>query len=496
MITKKEVKVMSIKTEEGQSRGSIISSFLWKYFERTGNQAVQFVVQIVLARLLLPSDFGVISLLMVFINLAQVFVQSGFGTALVQTKNAEEVDFSSVFYLSLSVAGVLYLVLFFSASTIASFYGMPELMNILRVLSLVLFFGAVNSIQNAVISREFKFKQLFYSSLVAIIASGSIGVFMAYSGYGIWSLVCQQLSNSIFLCMIMLITVKWRPKLLFSLKRLSKLFSFSWKLLLSALLDTGYKEMQSLVIGKMFSPSELGFYNRGRMFPQVVVGNIDGSIQAVLLPALSLVQDDSRRIKEMMRRAITISAFIISPLMAGMIATAEPIVSLVLTDKWLPSVPFMQICCVSFIFHPIHTANLSAIKAVGRSDIFLRLEIYKKLIGIAILVVTIILFKSVIAIAWSAVLSGIISTFINAYPNKKLIGYTYTEQTKDLMPSFLISAFMGVVVYFVGFLSMNIYAKLALQTITGVIIYLILSWQIKIPSFTYFAEHIVGILRK
>jgi len=480
---------MSLGTAGCQDR-RILYSFLWKYFERTGNQAVQFVVQIVLARLLLPADFGVIALLMVFISLAQVFVQSGWGTALVQAKNAEDVDFSSVFYLSLSVAGVLYLVLFISAPAIASFYRMHELINVLRVLSLILFFGAVNSIQNAVIARGFKFKQLFYSSLGAIVLSGAIGVFLAYAGYGIWALVWQQLTNSLFLCLIMWITVKWRPKLLFSLERLSRLFSYGWKLLVSGLLDTGYREMQSLVIGKMFSPADLGFYNRGRMFPQVIVGNIDGSIQSVMMPALSQSQDDPRRIKEMMRRAITMSAFIIAPLMAGMISTAEPIVRIVLTEKWLPAVPFLRICCISFFFYPIHTANLTAINAVGRSDIFLKLEIIKKLIGIAILAITIIFFRSVIAIAWSAVVSGASSTFINAYPNKRLIGYTYLEQIKDLMPSFLLSAFMGVIVYLVGLLPLDTYIKLILQIITGAVVYTVLAWQFKISSFTY----LIGII--
>lgn len=466
--------------------------FLWKFLERASHQLVSFFVQIILARLLLPADFGIIALLMVFINLAQVFVQNGFNTALIQAKNPDDRDFSSVFYLSLGVAGILYIVLFISAPAISAFYKMPDLTRVLRVLSLILFFGAVNSIQNAVVSREFKFKQLFYSSLGAILISGTIGVYLAYAGYGTWALVWQQLSNSLFLCLIMWITVKWRPKLLFSLDRLSKLFSFGWKLLVSALLDTGYREMQSLVIGKMFSASDLGFYNRGRMFPQVVVGNIDGSIQSIMLPALSQVQDDPRRIKEMMRRAITMSAFIIAPLMAGMIATAEPIVRIVLTDKWLPSVPFMQICCISFIFYPIHTANLTAINAVGRSDIFLKLEIYKKLLGMAVLVVTIILFRSVIAIAWSAVLSGIISTFINAYPNKRLICYTYSEQMKDLMPSFLISAVMGVCVYFLGFWNAPPYVLLPMQIFFGFGLYVLLAKVIKIESMTY----ITGLLYK
>jgi len=482
--------------EKKYNRDTIFSSLIWKYFERTGNQLVQFVVQVILARLLLPADFGVIALLMVFINLAQVFVQSGFNTALIQAKNPDDRDFSSVFYLSLGVAGILYIVLFISAPAISAFYKMPDLTRVLRVLSLILFFGAVNSIQNAVVSREFKFKQLFYSSLGAILISGTIGVSLAYAGYGTWALVWQQLSNSLFLCLIMWITVKWRPKLLFSIGRLSRLFSFGWKMLASSLLTTVYKDIRSLVIGKMFTASDLGYYNRGQMFPNVVVSNIDGSIQSVMLPALSQVQDDPRRIKEMMRRAITMSAFIIAPLMAGMIAAAEPIVRIVLTDKWLPAVPFMQICCISFTFYPIHTANLSAIKAIGRSDIFLKLEIYKKLLGIAVLIVTIFLFRSVIAIAWSAVLSGIISTFINAYPNKKLIGYTYTEQMRDLMPSFLISAVMGVCVFFIGFWDALLYQILLLQILCGVIIYVVLAKIMKIESMTYVSGLLIKKLFK
>lgn len=467
------------------SKRIIFNSLFWKYFERTGNQLVQFVVQIILARLLLPVDFGVIALLMVFIHLAQVLVQSGFNTALIQAKSPDDRDFSSVFYLCLGVAGILYLVLFVSAPAISTFYNMPSLTKLLRVVSIILFFDSVNSIQNAVIAREFKFKQLFYSSLGAILLSGSIGVYLANAGYGAWALVWQQLCNSLFLFIIMWFTVKWRPRLIFSLKHLSKLFSFGWKILASSLLGTAYMEMLSLVVGKLFSASDLGFYNRGNMFPRVAVNNIDGSIQSVMLPALSQVQDNPRRIKEMMRRSITMSVFIIAPLMAGMIATADPIVRIVLTDKWLSSVPFMQISCISLIFYPIHTANLSAIKAIGRSDIFLKLEIYKTLLSIAILFATIILFRSVMAIAWSAVLTGVISTFINAYPNKKLVGYTYAEQIMDLMPSFLMAGCMGVVVYYIGLISIDIYIKLVLQIIIGISVYSFLAWKLNISSFSY-----------
>lgn len=471
---------------------SIISSFLWKYLERTGTQIVQFAVQIILARLLLPADFGIIALLLVFINLAQVFVQSGFNTALIQAKNANETDFSSVFYLSLAVAGILYLILFFTSPYIALFYKMPALCDSLRVLSLILFLGAVNSVQNAVVAREFKFKQLFYSSFGAILCSGMIGIVLAYRGLGIWALVWQQLLNQLFLCIIMWFTVKWRPHLLFSFTRVKKLFSFGWKLLISALLDTGYREMQNLVIGKMFAPSALGFYNRGSMFPQVIVGNIDGSIQSVMLPALSREQDNPQRVKEMMRRAITMSSFIIAPLMMGLIVTAEPVVKIVLTDKWLPCVPFVRICCLSFLFYPIHTSNLQAINALGRSDIFLKLEIIKKILGVSILTITVICYGTVMAIAWSAVVSGIVSTLINSYPNKRLLKYSYLEQLKDILPSVALAGIMGALVYLVSLLNYNIYATLLLQIVVGIVSYAALAKLFKIESFDYFLRMILS----
>ncbi|MEG2184756.1 MAG: lipopolysaccharide biosynthesis protein [Cloacibacillus sp.] len=475
---------------------SIISSLFWKFMERSGNQIIQVAVQIVLARLLVPSDFGMIALVLVFINLGQVFVQSGLNTALIQAKHASDVDFSSVFYISLFVAGVLYVVLYFTSPYIATFYEMSALCHVLRFLSLILFFGAVTSIQNAVVSREFKFKQLFYSSLGAALCSGAIGIAMALRGFGIWALVWQQLTNQFFLCVIMWFTVRWRPKLLFSLVRVRILLAFGWKLLISALLDTGYREMQNLVIGKMFAPSTLGFFNRGQIFPQVIVGNIDGSIQAVMLPALSREQDNPRRVKEMMRRAITMSSFIIAPLMMGLIATAEPVVKIVLTDKWLPCVPFIRICCLSFILYPIHTANLQAINALGRSDIFLKLEIIKKIMGISVLMFAIICWGSVMAIAWSAVISGIISSFINSYPNKILLKYGYLEQVMDLFPPIIIAAFMGGVVYLLNYIDYNIYIMLMSQILVGVIIYTAASKLFKIESFDYFLCMVLSLIRK
>ena len=334
--------------------------------ERGGTQGIQFIVQIVLARLLLPEDFGLIAIVTIFILLANVFVQSGFNTALIQKKDADDEDFSSVFYLSLFVAGLLYVVLFLTSPFISVFYRSPQLILILRVLSVTLFFGAFNSIQNAYVARNMMFKKLFFSSLGAIIISGTVGIATAYLGWGVWALVAQQLTNQLAVTLILWFTVKWRPKLLFSIEKVKVLFSFGWKLLASSLINTLYMEIRSLIIGKIYIPAMLGFYDRGQQIPKVIVSNIDGAIQSVMLPALASQQDDKKRVKAMMRRAIMTSSFIMFPMMVGLAVVAEPVVKIILTDKWLPAVPFLQIFCASYSLWPIHTANLQAINALGR----------------------------------------------------------------------------------------------------------------------------------
>lgn len=475
-------------------KNKILSSLFWKFMERGGTQGIQFIVQIVLARLLRPADYGIIALVVIFTSIAGVFVQSGLNTALIQKKDADEADFSSVFYLSLALACTIYMVLFFAAPFIADFYEEPQITSVFRVLSITLIFGVFSSIQNAVISRSLQFKKLFFSSTGAILVSGSVGIYMAYTGFGVWALVGQQISNQFLAVLILWFTVRWRPQLLFSLKRVKGLFSFGWKLLVSGLIDTVYRDLRSLIIGKMYSPSMLGFYNRGQQFPSVIVSNIDGSIQSVMLPVLASQQDDRKRVKEMMRRAIVTSSFTICPMMVGLSVIAEPLVKLILTDKWLPCVPFLQIFCAIYMLMPIHTANLQAINAMGRSDIFLKLEIVKKIMGLSILAVTV--FYGVYAIALGGILSGLISTLINAYPNKRLLGYSYVEQWKDIMPSVLISLTMGAVVYTFNFLDIAAWQILTLQIIVGFIIYMGLAKVFRIESLNYLVLTMKDIVMK
>ena len=479
-------------------KSSVIASLIWKFLERIGTQGVQFIVAIVLARLLTPEDFGLIALVTVFIALANVFVQSGLNTALIQKKNADNLDFSTVFYASLSIAALLYGVLFLCAPFIADFYnGHIKLIPVIRVLGLILFSGALNSVQEAYVARNMMFKKLFYRSIGAIIPSGIFGITLAYLDFGIWAIIGQQLMNSCLVCLIMWFTVKWHPQLEFSFVRFKGLFSFSWKLLCAALLDTGYQNLRDLVIGKLFSPSDLGFYNRGDQFPKIIIVNINASIQSVLLPSFSTVQDDKERLKSLARRSIKTSSFLILPMMAGLAAIAKPLTLVVLGEKWLPAVPFIQICCFNYAFWPIHTTNLSTINAIGRSDVFLKLEFIKKGYGLAVLVLAIWLFRSPIGIAMSAAITAPLGSFVNAYPNKKLLNYGFTEQMKDFLPSFVLSVTMGAVVYTISDIA-NITPLLQLPILAtiGISFYLVVAKLLHFESLDYMQQTIKEYKKK
>jgi teichuronic acid exporter len=464
-------------------KSQVLPSLFWKLLERGGTQIIQFIVQIILARLLLPEDYGIIALVVIFTSIASVFVQSGLNTALIQKKDVDKADFSSVFYLSLFIACIIYILLFFTAPFIATFYGEPQVISVFRVLSITLFFGAFNSIQNAVVARNMQFKKLFFSSTGAILVSGTVGIYMAYAGFGVWALVGQQISSQLLVTLILWFTVKWRPQLIFTIGRVKSLFSFGWKLLVSGLIDTIYRDLRSLIIGKMYNPALLGFYNRGQQFPLLIISNINGSIQSVMLPVLSSQQDNRRRVKDMMRRAIVTSSFVIFPMMVGLAVTAEPLVKILLTDKWLPCVPFLQIFCAIYALWPIHTANLQAINALGRSDIFLKLEVIKKIIGLSILGISV--FYGVYAIALGEALFGIMATFINAYPNNKLLDYRYIEQWNDILPSLLLSLVMGGVVYSFKWLGLSALITLIIQVFIGVILYVGMAWLFKLECFSY-----------
>ena len=471
----------------------VISGFLWRFAERCGAQIVTFIVSIVLARILAPEDYGVISLITVFTTILQVFVDSGLGTALIQKYNADDLDFSSVFYFNFIVCIVLYAGMFVASPHIASFYNNPSLTPIIRVISLTIIISGVKGIQQAYVSRNMLFKRFFFATIGGTIFSAFLGIWMAYKGYGVWALVAQQLSNTTIDTIILWMTVKWRPKFMFSWNRLKGLLSYGWKLLVSALLDTCYNNLRNLIIGKMYSSSDLAFYNEGDKFPKTAATNINTSIDSVLLPTMANVQNDREQVKAMTRRAIKTSIYIMAPIMIGLAVCSESVVLLLLTEKWLPCVLYLRIFCITYMFWPVHTANLNAIKAMGRSDWFLRLEVIKKIMGMAILLST--MWFGVDVMAYSLLLSGFLSQLINSWPNKKLLGYSYWEQLKDFLPSLLISVLMGAIVYCVEFIDLPTIATLAIQVCTGVVVYTGLSALLKLEEFSYILEVVKSVLR-
>lgn len=471
---------------------TIIKNFFWRFAERCGAQIVTFVVSIVLARILTPEDYGTIALITVFTSILQVFVDSGLGTALIQKKDADDLDFSSVFYFNFVICMILYLGMFLLAPYIALFYGDKSLTLIIRVLSLTIVISGVKGIQQAYVSRNMMFKRFFFSTLGGTLISAILGIGIAYTGGGVWALVVQQLSNAAIDTLILWITVKWRPKKIFSRTRLKGLLSFGWKLLVSTLLETVYNNLRNLIIGKMYSSTDLAFYNQGDKFPLAIVSNINSSIDSVLLPTMSKLQDSHEQIKHITRRAIKISTYILAPLMMGLAFCADTVVKLVLTDKWLPCVPFLQIFCITYMFWPIHTANLNAINAMGRSDLFLKLEVVKKIVGITILVST--MWFGVKIMAYSLLVVTVLCMLINSWPNRKLLGYSFVEQMKDIFPAIGLAVFMGCIIIFLGRIPLPLVVRLTIQIVIGATIYIGLSAVLRLEAFEYLMNLIRPVL--
>lgn len=475
---------------------TLFSALVWKFCERMGISCVQFILQIVLARILSPEHYGMLSMMIIFTSLATVFVQRGFNTALIQNKDVTEDDYSSVFWVSLGIAGIVYVVLFFSAPLIASFYKMPDIIAPFRILALMLFPGALNSVQLAKVSRAMDFRKVFFGNLAGIIVAGGVGIAIALMGGGLWALVAQNLLNILVACLVMGFMVKLKIRFVCNLSRVKVLFSYGWKLLVSSLVDTLYQDIRSLFVGKKFNSKTLGYYDRGKQFPHFIINAINLTVQSVMLPAMSAEQDDKNQIKKMMRNSITVSSYIIFPMMAGLAGIAQPLVKLILTDKWLLCVPYMQIYCFTFAFYPVHSCNLQAINAMGRSDIYLKLELLKKSYGMIALIIAVVFFDSPIAIAMTGVFTTVISCFVNASPNKKLVDYSYFEQMKDILPSFLASMAMFGCVLAVLLLKLSPIATIAIQLGIGVMVYLLISVIFSLTPFKLVINILKNLLKK
>lgn len=472
---------------ETEIKSKVLKGLFWKILENGGAQGIQFVIAIILARLLSPAEYGLVSIIMIFITIANVVVQNGFSTALVQKKHSDDVDFSSVFYFSLFTAAGMYIVLYAAAPAIGRFYHKEILVPIVRVLAVVLFPGAVIAVQTAYVSRMMEFKGLFKATMVAVLISGAISIAMAYKGLGVWAMAGQQIAYYLSLMVCLFITVSWKPRPVFAIMRVKSMLAFGWKLLFAALLDTLFNNLYGLIMGKIYNEELLGAYNRGDQFPKLIVNNLGAAIQAVLLPAFSSRQGDADQVRRMVRRAVRSSSFLVLPMLFGLFAVADTMVLALLGEKWRICVPYLRIMCIAYSFWPIHITNLQAINAMGRSDVFLKLEVIKKTVGLLGLLIG-IHYSPIILVSIKAGID-FLCTFINAWPNKKLLGYSIASQWMDIMPSIVLSIIMCAAVYGLQFvLPFGPWGKLAVQIGAGAVIYAGAAWIFKMESFMYLMQ--------
>lgn len=427
-------------------RNKGIKGFLWALLERFSIQGVAFVVTLILARLLSPSDYGTVALLSIFLAVAGVLVDSGFGSALVQKKDASELDFNSVFYVSLSIGIVLYGILFFTAPYIAAFYHSDILVPILRVSATTLIFASINSVQNAELSRKLLFKLSFKVSIVATLVSAVVGISFALYGMGPWALVWSGFASNLIGTIMRWFVIGWRPKLMFSFKNLHGLFSFGWKLSLTTLIDTLYNNLYGLLIGRMYAKEDLAYVNKGRHLPELLMLTVSSTLSRVAFPVMAQVQDDDLRIKSMMSKILKTSCFAVFPILAYVAVSAESVTIVLFGEKWLPIVPYIQLSCVMYAFSPFNVVNLQMLLSKGRSDVYLKLEIVKKIVGTLVVVIAIQHSPFCLIAAMSLVLYPI-CLVLNALPTKKIVGYGLIAQLMDVMPCILMTAVLVLAVY-------------------------------------------------
>lgn len=472
----------------------IITNLIWKFSERMLAQIVSFVVSIVLARLLLPADYGVISMVLVFISIADVFVSSGFGNALIQKKDADNLDFSSVFYFNICFSTVLYLILFFIAPYIAQYYNYEILTSVIRIMSLRIIVAGINSIQHAYVSRHMMFKRFFWATLFGTLLSGVVGIFMADRGYGVWALVAQYMTISVVDTMVLWVTVRWRPDLIYSWVRLKELLKYGWKILFEGLSNTIFEQIRSLVIGKVYSAGDLGYYTKAQQFPSLLITNISASISAVLFPVMSLHQDDKEHVVNLLRKAVILSTYVLFPMLTGLAIIARPLVSVLLTDKWIACVPYLQIFCFTNAAGIGLIPRHQALNATGRSDIFMNEHIFARIVGFIMLI---FVFRiSVLAIAVSGIVGSSILTLTVMYTSKKYNNYRYKDQITDIFPIVGLCVCMGVPIYFIQNFNISNFEILCIQTVFGVIIYMGLSVLFKPNGYQLTLQYLVPLLKK
>ena len=472
------------------------SGFFWKFSERISAQLVSLIVSIILARILIPEDYSVVGIVAIFFAFCNIFISGGLNGALIQKKNADLEDYSTIFYVNMGLALVLYIVMFFSAPLIANLYDKEILIPVIRVMGLSFFVNGYKAILSAYTSSTLQFKKFFFATISGTCISAVVGIVMAIKGYGAWSLVAQQMTKSLIDTIVLFFSTKLRLLLVFSIEKFKSLFSYGWKMLVASFITVLYDEINPLIVGLKYSSADLSFYTKGKQYPGLINSTISNTLSSVLFPVMSKVQDDKNAVLNITRKYIKTSSYIIFPIMIGFFAVSENFVVSLLTEKWLKIVPYMQVFCISYMFDIIQIGNLQAIKAIGRSDITLKLELIKK--SAYFLVVILFLFNtnSPEGLALSAIVCTCIATLINTYPNRKLIGYKYSLQLYDLLPNLFIAIIMGISVYMLNMLKMNTFLLLFIQILVGAILYVLLSIVTKNKNFMYILKVLSQLLRR
>lgn len=473
---------------EPSIRNKTVSGLLWKFSEKIVTQFISVLIQIILARILLPEDYGIIALITVFIALSDVFILQGFTTALIQKKEADDIDFSSVFFANLIIASLLYTFLYISSDRLALFYDNPILSPITKVLSLNIIFGAFSAVHNAYLSKKLDFKKSFYRKLSYIVSYGLVGIILAYSGLGVWALVYARVSGTFLGSLVLWISVPWKPQLTFSISRLKQLFKYSSKILGSNLFTQFFYHLNSLLIGKFHPTADLGYYQKGRQIPELVMGAIDGTISEVMYPTFSNLQNNVNTLKSSLRRSLKTSYYLVLPILVFLFIISEPLTILLLTEKWINSVPIMKMTCVVCMFWPM-SLRMHALNALGKSEITFKLSIVQHMIGLLFLCLTVK--HGILIIMQGTIITSVIIILISSFFVKKFINYSLSEMFFDILPNILLCLPMALIVYLISLIKLPLFIQLVLQTILAIITYLMVSKFSKNDNLQY----LLGIVR-
>ena len=490
------MEVEETKSEkQGMSRIAL-GGLIWMFAERISAQLVTLVVSIVLARMLSPDEYSIVAIVTIFVTIANVFATSGFGSALVQKKNTDQLDFSTTFFFSFAFSAAIYLLLFIAAPFIAAFYKIDLLTPVIRIMSIRVVIASVNSVQQAYVSKTLQFKKFFFSTLIGTAASAVVGITMAYAGFGVWALVAQYLVNVIIDTVVLSFTCGWKPSLIFSAERMKFLFSFGWKVMVATVVHTLVTQLRSLVLSKAAAPTELSYYNQGEKFPGLFINNIETSIQKVLAPILAREQDDMKRVLYLTRKSMQIAIFTIWPLLIGLAAVAESLIEFLFTAKWMGSVPYLKLVCLAYLLYPVAETHIRTIRALGRSDITMWTVFSADFLNVLLLVVAVLFRTGGTGIVVTWIIASVLMAIVNGIADYKLTGYRYIDQIRDIIKTGICSVVMYVVVNSLSVLSLHLFWKLCIQIAAGGVVYFVVALMIHREALFYTIRIVMSFLKR